>query len=140
MRRVNSMTGVAATLLGGAALLTLAGGVTATTTSPRVAVFPSSVSFGSQPVGSLQQRSVSVENVGDAPLHVHSVYLNDYSGSYSLAFNGCGGATIPPGQLCQFVIQFHPRTPGQHTASALINDDAPGGTQNVPVWGQATGR
>jgi hypothetical protein len=106
--------------------------------TPRVALFPSSVTFGSQPVGSVQQRSVSVENVGDATLHVHSVVLNDYSGSYSLVFNTCGGATLPPGQICQFTIQFHPHVPGQHSASALVSDDAPEGTQSVPVWGTAT--
>jgi hypothetical protein len=103
-------------------------------------VFPSSVSFGSQPVGSVQQRSVSVQNVGDATLHVHSVVLNDYSGSYSLVFNTCSGAPLSPGQMCQFTIQFHPSVPGQHSASAMVYDDAPEGTQNVPIWGSATSR
>jgi hypothetical protein len=127
-----------------AAALSLAAGAIPAAAAPaataRVALFPSQVSFGSQPVGSVQQRSVSVESVGDAPLHVRSVFVNDYSGSYSLVFNTCSGATLPPGQICQFTIQFHPRTPGQHSASALVYDDAPEGTQNVPIWGAATGR
>jgi hypothetical protein len=106
--------------------------------TPRVALFPSSVTFGSQPVGSVQQRSVSVENVGDASLHVQSVVLNDYSGSYGLVFNTCSGATLSPGQICQFTIQFHPHSSGQHSASALVSDDAPEGTQSVPIWGTAT--
>ena len=107
---------------------------------PRVSIFPSSVTFGSQPVGSIQQRSVTVENYGDAPLHVSSVQLNDFSGSYSIVFNTCSGATVPPGQLCQFSIQFHPRTPGQHSANASVYDNGPGSVQNVPIWGNATAR
>jgi hypothetical protein len=107
---------------------------------PRVSIFPSSVTFGSQPVGSVQQRSVSVQNYGDTPLHVHSVYINDFSGSYSLVFNSCTGATVRPGGLCQFYIQFHPHTTGQHMAYATVQDDAPGGSQNVSIWGNATAR
>jgi hypothetical protein len=107
---------------------------------PQVSIFPSSVSFGSQPVGSVQQRSVSVQNYGDAPLHVSSVSINDFSGSYSLVFDSCTGTTVRPGGLCQFYIQFHPRTTGQHSARATVQDDAPGGAQSVPIWGNATAR
>ncbi len=136
MRRMLAVPAAALTLAAASAIPAAA----APAATPRVAVFPSSVSFGSQPVGGVQQRSVSVDNVGDAPLHVRSVVMNDYSGSYSLVFNSCSGATLPPGQLCQFTIQFHPRVPGQHSASALVYDDAPEGTQTVPVWGAATSR
>lgn len=107
---------------------------------PQVSIFPSYVSFGSQPVGSVQQRSVSVQNYGDAPLHVYSVFVNDFSGSYSLVFNSCTGQTVRPGGLCQFYIQFHPHATGQHSANATVQDDAPGGSQNVPIWGNATAR
>jgi Abnormal spindle-like microcephaly-assoc'd, ASPM-SPD-2-Hydin len=136
MRRVLALP-VAATLLGAAAL---AAAPAAAARGPQVSIFPSSVSFGSQPVGSVQQRSVSVQNYGDAPLHVHSVFVNDFSGSYSLVFNSCTGATVRPGGLCQFYIQFHPHTTGQHSAYAQVQDDAPGGAQNVPIWGNATAR
>ena len=136
MRRMLAVPAAALTLTAAAAIPAAA----APAATPRVAVFPSSVSFGSQPVGSVQQRSVSVQNVGDATLHVHSVVLNDYSGSYGLVFNTCSGATLSPGQMCQFTIQFHPRAPGQHSASALVYDDAPEGAQNVPIWGSATSR
>ncbi|MDB5067873.1 MAG: hypothetical protein JWM18_4307 [Chloroflexi bacterium] len=136
MRRMLAVPAAALTLMAAAAIPAAA----APAATPRVALFPSSVTFGSQPVGSVQQRSVSVENVGNATLHVHSVVLNDYSGSYSLVFNTCGGATLAPGQMCQFTIQFHPRAPGQHSASAMVGDDAPEGTQSVPIWGTATSR
>jgi hypothetical protein len=136
MRRVLVLPGVASVL---AALAVAAAPVTAAQ-GPRVSIFPSSVSFGSQPVGSVQQRSVTVENYGDAPLHVRSVQLNDFSGSYGIVFNTCTGTTVPPGQLCQFSIQFHPRTPGQHSANASVYDDGPGSVQNVPIWGNATAR
>ncbi len=135
MRRMLAVPAAALTLLAAAALPSAAAPAT-----PRAAVFPSTVSFGSQPVGSVQQRSVSVENTGDAPLHVRSVVIYDYSSSYSLVFDTCSGATLPPGNLCQFGIQYHPRVPGQHNASAQVNDDAPEGTQSVPIWGAATSR
>jgi hypothetical protein len=106
--------------------------------SSQVAIFPSSVSFGTQRVGTQQQRSVSVENTGNAPLHVYSVTVSDFSGSYSIAFNGCAGATLQGGQQCQFVVQFRPRAPGQRNTTVYVRDDGPGSTQSVPVWGQAT--
>jgi hypothetical protein len=134
MRRVLAIPAAVATLAASGAAFA----PPAYAASPQVAIFPSSVSFGNQRVGSLQRQSVSVENVGDAPMHVYSVNLNDYSGSYSLVFNNCAGATIPQGNLCQFTIEFHPRTPGQHSANAYVNDDAPGRTQNVPIWGTAS--
>jgi hypothetical protein len=142
MRRVHAIPAAVATFVAGMGVVVLAGGPVAagaaSAASPQVAIFPSSVSFGSQRVGSLQRQSVSVQNVGDAPMHVYSVNLNDYSGSYSLVFNNCAGATIPQGNLCQFTIEYHPRAPGQHNANASVNDDAPGRTQNVPIWGNAT--
>jgi hypothetical protein len=107
---------------------------------PQVSIFPSSVSFGNQPVDTVRQRSVSVQNDGDAPLHVHSVFINDFSGSYGLVFNGCTGTTVRPGGFCQFSIQFRPRTIGQHSAHATVQDDAPGGSQMVSIWGNATAR
>jgi len=136
MRRVLAVP-VAAVVLGAAAF---AAAPVAAARGPQVSIFPSYVSFGSQPVGSVQQRSVSVQNYGDAPLHVHSVFVNDFSGSYSLVFNSCTGATVRPGGLCQFYIQFHPRTTGQHSAYATVQDDGPGGAQNVSIWGNATAR
>ena len=90
MRRVLAVP-VAAMVLGAAAF---DAAPVAAARGPQVSIFPSSVSFGSQPVGSVQQRSVSVQNYGDAPLHVHSVFVNDFSGSYSLVFNSCTGATV----------------------------------------------
>ena len=105
---------------------------------PQVAIFPSEVSFGSQPVGTIQQRPVTVENVGNAPLHMYGVTMNDFTGAYSIAFNGCVGVTLPPGQICRFVIQFQPRTVGEHDGTVYVHDDAPGYTQAVPVVGQGT--
>jgi hypothetical protein len=142
MTRVLAIPAAATMLASGVAVLVAGGGPVparaAYASGPQVAIFPSYVSFGTQRVGSLQRQSVSVQNVGDAPMHVYSVNLNDYSGSYSLVFNSCAGATLPQGNLCQFTIEYHPRAPGQHSASAYVNDDAPGRTQNVPIWGNAT--
>jgi hypothetical protein len=112
-------------------------GAGAAPTTARVSVFPSTVSFGTRRVGSVQSQSVTVQNTGDATLHVRWVNLSDFSGSYSLAFNSCAGATVPPGQSCQFSIEFRPRTTGQHSANATIYDDAPGGNRSVFVWGNA---
>jgi HYDIN/CFA65/VesB-like, Ig-like domain len=105
---------------------------------PQVAIFPSEVSFGSQRVGSIQQRPVTVENVGNAPLHMYGVTMNDFTGAYSIAFNGCVGVTLPPGQVCRFVVQFRPRTVGEHDGTVYVHDDAPGFIQAVPVVGQGT--
>jgi hypothetical protein len=139
-RRVLLVAAAAATVAVAAAAAGIAGGerAGAATGSPQVAISPSSVSFGSQRVGSIQRRSVSVENVGNAPLHVHSVVVNDFSGTYSLSFSTCGGATVPPGGLCQFSIESHPRMAGTHSSYATVSDDASGGSQSVPIWGTAT--
>jgi hypothetical protein len=121
---------------------TVAGGAAAAPAAPangpQVALFPSVVTFGSQRVGSLQQRTVAVENVGNAPLHMYGVTVYDFSAAYSIAFNGCAGATLPPGQICRFVVQFQPRTVGEHDGTVYVHDDGPGSIQSVPVYGQGT--
>jgi len=136
MRRVLCVAAAAATVAAGAIAAGGGGRAGAATGEPRAAIFPSAVSFGSQRVGTIQQRSVSVENVGDAPLRVSSVTLNDFSGTYSIAFNTCTGTTVQPGGICQFSVQSHPRMPGSRSATVLISDNA--GGHSVPVWGSAT--
>jgi Transmembrane protein 131-like N-terminal len=129
---------VASLVAGGTVAAGAGAGAAMPAYGPQVAIFPSEVSFGSQRVGSLQQRSVTVENVGNAPLHMYGVTMNDFTGAYGVAFNGCVGVTLPPGQVCRFVLQFQPRTVGQHDATVYVHDDAPGSIQSVPVFGQGT--
>lgn len=142
MRRAVAIPIAAALLSTGAAALAVhgpltAGAAPATPAAARVAVFPSTVSFGTRRVGSVSSQTVDVENVGDATMHVRWVNLSDFSESYRLEFNSCAGATVQPGQLCQFTIEYQPRTTGQHQANATIYDDAPGGNRTVFVWGNA---
>jgi HYDIN/CFA65/VesB-like, Ig-like domain len=145
MRRVSIILSAAATpatvaalALGGTVADGAVGWPAVSANGSQVALFPSQLSFGSQRVGSLQRRTVTVENVGNAPLHMYGVAANDFTGSYSIPFNGCASSTLPPGQECTFSVQFQPRTVGQHTTTVYVRDDGPGSIQSVPVYGQAT--
>lgn len=133
-----AITVAVASLVTGGTVAAAAGLGPVATTGPQVAIFPAEVSFGGQRVGTIQQRSVTVENVGNAALHMYGVTLNDFTGAYSIPFDGCVGVTLPPGQICRFVVQFQPRTVGEHDGTVYVHDDGPGFIQAVPVVGQGT--
>jgi hypothetical protein len=91
--------------------------------APRFRITPTSLDFGDVPVGSSLQQTVSVTNVGLAPVVV------SMTGGAAGAFGGsqnCQGNTLAPGASCQITYTFSPTAPGVVTATTggTVNDQA----------------
>ena len=90
--------------------------------------------------GSSQPQSVTVQSTGSGLLVMGAVDLGANSNDFYLnpTTNTCAGVRLEPGTNCSFQVAFQPRTPGSHSSSVVIPDDATGGQQLVKLNGQAT--
>ncbi len=110
---------------------TLVLALTGTGTAPGVSLSPSSITFGSQVVGSTSSaQAVTLTNNGTSGLTGITVTtVGDFSQT-----NNC--STASAGASCTINVKFAPTSSGARSGSVLISDNA--GTQVLPVSGTAT--
>jgi hypothetical protein len=110
-----------------------------TTAAPVVSLAPTSVSFGSQNVGtSSAQAGVTITNTGNAVLGIDSLSITGTNASeFSVIFGSCS-ASLAAGSSCTFDVTFTPTAAGAATASVSIADNAAGTPQMVPLTGTGT--
>jgi hypothetical protein len=96
-----------------------------------IAVFPSSVDFGSQIVSTTTpSRIVSITNVGADALNVTNISV---SGDFAQV-NTCG-ASLAAGATCSITVTFTPTVAGSRTGTLGLVDSAPGSPHNVALSG-----
>ncbi|HUI42437.1 MAG TPA: FG-GAP-like repeat-containing protein [Terriglobia bacterium] len=102
---------------------------------PFVSLVPSSVDFGTVPVGtSSSTQSVTLSNTGNGTLSISSIALTGTnSGDYSET-NTCG-SSVAAGKNCSITLTFKPTANGVRSASVSITDNAPASPQTVPLSG-----
>jgi len=104
-----------------------------------VTLLPSSLDFGSQPVGtSSQPQMLTFTNHGPLPV---TIYSGQFTGRNPGAFavtNGTCGMTVLPGQSCTANIVFAPHITGPNTATLDVNDNGGGSPQTVTLSGNGT--
>jgi hypothetical protein len=106
------------------------GGGTATLTET-----PTSLSFGSQPVGSgTAAQSVTVRNTGTAAATVSSVAT-----AAPFAQTNTCGASIAAGAACTVSVTFRPTVNGPATANLTITSNATNSTLAIALSGTGTG-
>jgi hypothetical protein len=90
---------------------------------PGINASPSTLSFGSLPVGTTSQaQTVTVSNTGSAPLQIGAV-----SGTGDFAeTDNCAAQTIAPGSYCVLNVTMTPTTTGTRTGTIQIDDNADG--------------
>jgi hypothetical protein len=121
--------------------LTAAGAIAAPAyaQAPAVTFTPTSLTFGSQAVGTTSApQSVTVTNSGDANLFINGVSISQAG----LDFNtdeACAGLTLTPGASCTMSVVFNPSATGTRTATLNVTDNAAGSPQTVPLTGTGTG-
>jgi len=133
--------------VGGASPSTVALSGVATQASVSV---PTSVSFGSQLAGSAgASEPIAVSNSSSGafagPLTVSSVTkAGANSADFIVTADGCTGSTTPPGASCSVQVAFKPVPAstcdsgnGARSATLVLNDNAPGSPQNIPLSGTA---
>jgi hypothetical protein len=99
-------------------------------TQSAIAIEPSSLNFGSVPVGTTSTDSVLVQNVGTDTLRIFSAVSDNPDFTVTP-----GSATLLPSTARVFRIGFTPSSPGISTAGIVLTHDAPGGTDTIRVSG-----
>lgn len=102
---------------------------------PAVGLDPTSLTFGSQDVGTVSAaQNVVVTNTGTADLIVTSATLAGANpGDFQLT-NGCT-LTVAPGGTCTLQVRFAPTASGSRTARVQLVDNAPSSPQLVNLSG-----
>jgi hypothetical protein len=97
---------------------------------------PTSLNFGSQPVGTPGNiQSLTITNTGTAPLMISSLTLTGGSrGEFTLATDS-GESLLAPGASRSLGARFTPAAPGSRSASLVITDNAAGSPHSVALAG-----
>ncbi len=120
---------------GGNASVALSG----TGTTPVVAVAPTSIAFGDQPIGTASaNRAVTVTNSGSAPVSIGDVSLGGAGAAhFRLGANTCTvGTNVSPGTSCVIQVAFSPTSAG--LKAGTLNVTADGVVSSATLSGNAT--
>ncbi len=99
--------------------------------APNIAVNPSSVNFGSVPVGGSKPDTVTVNNTGGDTLTVSSFFTNP-----SFVASPIGPGFVLPGQSSKIEVRFQPGSVGVFNDSLTINSNDPDSSVvKVPLSG-----
>jgi hypothetical protein len=103
-------------------------------TQPVVSLSPTSLNFGSVPVGTTSAaQTVTLTNTGNATLNITSLTA---SASYGET-NTCGSSVLAGGN-CTISVTFTPSGSGTITGTLSVTDNAPGSPQTVSLTGIGT--
>jgi hypothetical protein len=131
--RTASLT-VASNNAGGNVTISLTG--SATTNTPAAVVSPTTLTFGSQQIGTTSAAQVvSVRNGGGGRLTVSSVSI---TGSHFRQSGNCVGASLTVGQTCAINVVFAPTAAGSLAATLSIAHGAAGSPSRVALTGAGT--
>jgi len=100
--------------------------------APDINVTPLSIDFGEHNVGTPTSavETVLVENLGNAPLEIREIRLEDATQPYE--FGLVGTVLVPEGGNTTFTVTFAPQTAGEYTTRVLIDSNDPD-EPDVPV-------
>lgn len=100
-------------------------------TPPAASLSPTSLSFGSQTVGTTSlPQVVTLTNTGGAPMTINAIKASDSFGES----NNCGSSLAPKAN-CAINVTFKPMQTGTQTGTLSISDDAAGSPQTVSLSG-----
>jgi hypothetical protein len=109
-----------------------------TGTAPEDGLTPTSLSFGSQPVGTTGgPQTATLSNGGNGAMNISSLTLTGANAGDFAQTNTCG-SSLAVGASCTISVTFKPSASGNRTASVSITDNAPGSPQAVSLSGTGT--
>lgn len=111
---------------------TLTTGLKGTGLQARISVVPSSVGFGSVPVGVANSQTLTVSNPGNANLVVSQA---NTSGSGFSVTGLMLPLTVTPGSSSAITVRFAPTSTVAYSGSLSLANNAPGSTLSVPLTG-----
>jgi hypothetical protein len=102
---------------------------------------PTSISFGSVPVGTTPSQAVTLRNTGNQTLLITNIAVaGNNIAQFPLSADTCA-SSLSPGVSCGFSITFTPSATGTFSAAVNITDNSgnlSGAVQAVPLTGTAT--
>ena len=107
---------------------------------PQVLVSPASLTFAAQFIGTTSApQTVTVTNEQISSLSIPTVTISGANPSDFAVVNSCpiAPSTLGSGVPCTLAVTFTPTISGTRTATLNIHDNAPGGSQTVPLTGTA---
>jgi hypothetical protein len=102
----------------------------------RANVRPSRLAFSDQEIGGKgEEKTITVTSVGDAPLQIFSVNLQETS-IFRVTGDSCSKGIFTPRQTCGVTVLFAPRISGAHRATLLIESNAVESPHRIEVSGR----
>lgn len=102
---------------------------------PNGILVPSSLTFGSQPVGTMSPaQTVTLTNPVNGVSAPLSIFGQVITGDFAVAQNDCG-SSLAAGASCTVSITFTPSVPGPHFGYFATFDNAPLGLQSTSLSG-----
>lgn len=107
--------------------------------APAVTLTPSSLDFGSLPVGALSPSGqlVEIRNTGNAQLTGLAVSIAGANPADFIQSNFCGSVLIAGG-FCTVTVKFQPQDAGTRSALLTVTSDAPGSPHTAALSGIGT--
>ena len=99
---------------------------------------PESLAFADRTVGSTSDaQALTVTNPGPGPLAISTVHIDGPQAADFAEGMACPVSpdTLAAGASCEIYVSFTPHAGGVRNASLVIGDNAPSGTQSVPLSG-----
>ena len=103
-------------------------------TGTAISVSNKTLSFGSTKVGKSASKTVTVTNLGSAPVSVTSIAVSGTNAGDFPQTNTCGGS-IAGGTSCTITVTFTPTATGSRSATLTITDADPTSPQKVTLTG-----
>jgi len=112
---------------------------TGTGTGPGVSLSPTSVTFGSQAVGTTSAaQPVTLNNTGGAMLTISSISITGTNSGDFAQTNNCG-TSVAAGATCTINVTFTPTAPGTRAGTLTIADNASGSPHTAGLTGTGAG-
>jgi hypothetical protein len=100
-----------------------------------VTLFPGSLTFGAQTVGTTSSsQGVVFTNTSRIALNISGVSLSGSNAADFAQTNNCG-STVAAGATCTINVTFTPKATGARTASLLVSDNGGGSPQSASLGG-----
>jgi hypothetical protein len=103
---------------------------------------PANTTFGDTPVSTMSStKNITLTNSGSGPLtYTKTTVSGADPGDFSVGDTNCASVSFVPanGGTCTITVQFVPTAIGHRTATVVVHDSAPSGTQSVNVAGTGT--
>jgi hypothetical protein len=103
--------------------------------NPRASYNPSSLHFGSVPLGNNSTLDVTLTNSGTTALDITSINITGVNAGDFAQSNACP-SSLAPSTNCVISITFTPSEVGPRSADLTVKDNAEVGTQNVSLAGR----